>query len=257
MSIYAKKSLGQNFLASEGALRKIVDAAKIRKDEIVLEIGPGKGVLTKELLGLGARVVAIEKDRRLIAPLQVTFENDIREKRFFLIEGDALDTPTPLSLIPKEESYKIVANIPYYITGNFLRSYLTLDQQPSTVVILVQKEVAERIVAKDKKESLLSISVKAYGEPKIVAKVPRGSFVPAPKVDSAILAIEKISKENFKSVSEEKFFSLLRKGFAHKRKLLSTNLGIKSDTLRQIGLNPSARAENLAIGDWRKIVESL
>ena len=211
-----KKSLGQHFLHSRSYLQAIVHAAEIKAGERVLEIGPGGGALTRELLAAGAEVVAIEKDARLILVLRERFAG----QTLTVIEDDALEFNTEGHLL----SYKVVGNIPYYITGALLRKFLSAEHQPSLLVFLIQKEVAERI-ARSKKESILSLSIKAYGKPIFIKKVPRGAFAPPPKVDSAILAVKNISRNNFTSAAhEKKFFALLHAGFGSKRKLLKRNL---------------------------------
>ena len=178
--MYAKKSLGQHFLKSERALSSIIESAKISPGETILEIGPGLGVLTEKLLDAGAKVIAVEKDDSLFVFLKEKFGEKIN-----LIHEDILDFDSN-----DLGKYKIVANIPYNITGAILEKFLSADNQPESMVLLVQKEVAERIVARNNKESILSISVKAYGDPKYIEKVLAGSFVPAPNVDSAIILIK-------------------------------------------------------------------
>lgn len=266
MTFVKKKSLAQNFLKSVVALNKIVDSAKINAGETVLEIGPGEGTLTEKLLETGARVLAVEKDRRLIPVLQKKFSTEISSGKLILIHSDILDfSPSNFNLTAN--SYKLIANIPYYITGEIFRKALSEWPQPSRIVLLVQKEVAERIVARDGKESLLSISVKIYGEPKIAGIVKAGSFVPAPKVDSAILVIENISKGNFFKVrpwnpsrsnleeTEKRFFDIVRAGFTHKRKKLAGNLKpifgeYSENRLTTCGLEKNIRAENLTVENW-------
>ncbi len=246
---FTKKSLGQNFLRSPKALKDIVDAARLEKGDLVLEIGPGEGTLTAALLQNenNVRVIAIEKDDRLIPILHEKFAIEIKEDRFTLIHGDILELPLDSkelkSLGIKDKNFKVVANIPYYITGAILPMLLGEKIQPSKAVVLVQKEVAERTVARDGKQSILSVSVKVYGKASIAAKVPRGAFVPAPNVDSAVLVIDDISKDFFKKVSEKDFFKVVKTGFAHKRKLLGTNLdstGYKTarKSLVEIGNSP-------------------
>jgi len=247
----AKKSLGQNFLKSEGDLRTIIGAAALHKGDIVLEVGPGHGALTQKLLETGAHVVAIEKDEALFAELHETFKEKLEKKSISLISGDILEF-SPFEAVGVSP-YVIVANIPYYITGQFIRKFLETNKQPSKMVLLVQKEVAERICARDGKESLLSISVKAYGNPSYIDTVKAGSFVPKPKVDSAIICIDAISRKNFENVNESRFFELLHRGFAHKRKLLRGNLGISAEILEKAGISPSARPENLSISDWLQL----
>ncbi len=258
MVIQAKKSLGQNFLKNKGVLERIVETGELSDADIVLEAGPGEGALTEKLLQKGCKVVAVEKDHRLIDLLKEKFEKEIKSEKFNLIEGDILEfSPEKNGLTSGK--YKIIANIPYYITGLFLRKFLETEIQPSKIVVMVQKEIADRIVAKDGKESILSISVKAYGEPKVIMKVSRGSFDPMPNVDSAILEISDISEnfftQNGKKIDEKKFFEIVKAGFAHKRKILSANLKeILGENLPQIfaelNLSPNARAEDLKIQDW-------
>ncbi len=228
----AKKSLGQNFLTSQSAVSKIVDTADPRGDDIILEIGPGKGVLTKKLLFFAGKVVAVEKDDNLFEFLKEKFKKEIEANKLDLIHGDILDFDPNIFSFYKDLNHKLVANIPYNITGAILKKFLSAETQPELMVLMVQKEVAERIVAKDKKESILSLSVKIYGEPKYIQTVKAGSFSPAPKVDSAILLIENISRGGFVNgrhgVStlerEMRFFEILRAGFKSKRKKLVSNL---------------------------------
>lgn len=241
----AKKSLGQNFLKSIPALNKIIEAGEISKEDIILEIGPGKGALTKKLLEKSNHVVAIEKDRELFEFLKIKFEKEVAEKKLILINEDILNfseqrflnglagVGDPGNRGPEKTfvarnfiDYKIIANIPYNITGAILKKFLTEKNQPERMILMVQNEVAKRIVARDNKESILSISVKAYGEPKIIMKVPARYFSPAPKVDSAIISIKNISKKTFKenNINEQGFWEIIHAGFAHKRKKLSSNL---------------------------------
>ena len=251
--IFKKKSLGQHFLKTASYVRAIADAGLVEKGDVVLEIGPGEGALTKELLTRGAHVVAVEKDHRLIPILEVTFTQEIKEGKLVVHEGDALEIDT--AALMKEKSFKLIANIPYYITGALFRKFLSGDHQPNTLVFLIQKEVGERI-AKKKKESILSLSVKAYGRVKYVKTVPRGAFSPAPEVDSAILSISNISKNNFDNARhEEKFFQLVKAGFAQKRKMLKKNisgiLGAETETrMKEAGIEENARAEDVPLNKW-------
>ncbi len=240
----AKKSLGQNFLSNPHIAEDILRAGNVEKGENILEVGPGMGFLTEQLVKIGAKVTAIEKDDRLIPILKGKFPH------ITLVHTDILEyTPQP--------GYKIIANIPYYITGEFLRRFLQETAQPSLMILMVQKEVAERIVARDGKESILSLSVKVYGEPKYVKTIKAGNFNPVPKVDSAILGIYNIQKPA--DIDENKFFSVIRTGFAHKRKFLIKNLEeiAEKETLEKIwnalGLERSARAEDIHIDTWKNI----
>jgi len=255
--ILAKKSLGQNFLKSEKALSQIMEAGEIEPRETVLEIGPGLGALTEKLLLSGARVIAVEKDDNLFTKLKGKFKNELEEGRIALIHEDIMD----FKIETLREKYKLIANIPYNITGAILEKFLSASHQPEKMVLLVQKEVAERIVARDGKESILSISVKAYGKPTYIDRVLAGSFVPAPKVDSAIISIENISKDFFQDFSEESFFRILKAGFLAKRKKLSSNLSTFAHkekleaALVTLGFTPNARAEELPPQGWRKITQ--
>ena len=255
-----KKSLGQHFLRSKDIISDIVSAGKTKKDDLVLEVGPGEGILTEGLLEAGASVICVEKDDRLITPLANKFTKEIASKQLNLIHADILDLELPHIASAK---YKVIANIPYYITGQIIRMFLESDKQPESMTLLVQKEVAERIVAKDSKESLLSLSVKIYGDPKYIKTVPRGAFTPHPNVDSAILAIENISKERLSGIDEKKFFKMLHLGFAHKRKQLLPNLSefYKKDLLlgafKKSKIDPKARAEDLPLETWIKLVRDI
>ncbi len=258
----AKKSLGQNFLKSKQALRDIVSAGELSVGEAVLEIGPGKGVLTEALLRAGARVTAVEKDDRLIPLLSEKFASEIASGQLSLVHADILNLSFP-DLKLEAHSYKLVANIPYYITGEIIRLFLSGNFQPTKMVLLVQKEVADRMVARDNKESLLSLSVKCYGAPKYIAKVPRKYFSPEPKVDSAIVAIGAISKNFFDSFSEEHFFQVLHAGFAHKRKVVASNLKRVFPTpavelaLATAHIPNKARAEDIGLDAWKVVAENL
>lgn len=259
MELPAKKSLGQHFLKSEVALAQIIKAAHLKNGEIVLEIGPGTGILTEKLLETGAQVVAIEKDDRALGLLREKFA----QKNIEIIHGDVLEwkreekTPSGIQLGDRE--YALVANIPYYITGAILESFLEHTPRPERMVLLVQKEVADRIVARDGKESILSVSVKTFGTPNIIAKVPRGAFVPPPDVDSAILAIENINMP--KNLDIARFFNILKTGFAHKRKLLIRNLEaiMPSDQLKsiweQLSFDEKVRAEDMTVENWLQLAE--
>lgn len=242
--IRAKKSLGQNFLMHARIAERIALTAGLTQDSVAFEIGPGTGMLTRELLKLSKKVIALEADSELYEKLQGDFAEEISEGRLELLEGDvrAFDPRT----LPSR--YTLVANIPYYITGEIIRMFLETEHQPERMTLLVQKEVAERI-ARSKKESILSLSVKAYGQPKYAFTVPRGAFLPAPNVDSAVLTISDISRENFPNAASEKyFFDLVHAGFAHKRKLLRKNLV-------EAGFDPGAlpekaRAEDIPLSEW-------
>lgn len=248
MEIKAKKSLGQHWLKSKSALTAIIKSADLKSGEVVLEIGPGQGVLTESLLDTGARVIAIEKDENLAFFLTKKFADQIKSHQLKIVVGDVLDLE--IKQILNNEPYKIVANIPYYLTGQFFRQFLSATNQPTSIIVLIQKEVANRIVAKNKKESILSISVKAYGKPRLEKIVPAGAFSPPPKVDSAILSIKNISRDFFTGIDEAKFFTLVKKGFGQKRKQLKNNLGLEQEILNHCKLPSAVRAEDLNLVDW-------
>ncbi len=274
MEYRAKKSLGQNFLKSEPALREIVKAGEIKSDDVILEIGPGKGALTKKLLEKASVVIAVEKDYELFDFLKMKFEKEIAEKKLVLLNEDILEFD-PLLISPlsggEKTKYKIIANIPYNITGTILKKFLTAEHQPERMVLMVQHEVAKRITTpspsserRGGKESLLSISVKAYGEPSMIMKVPARYFSPAPKVDSAVILIKNISRNRFlpslikegvgggnSKDFEQKFWEIVKAGFAHKRKKLSGNLKMLKNTNFDLGPElGNKRAEDLTLADW-------
>src|SRR3989344_1201699 len=279
----AKKSLGQHFLKSERALSVIIEAGDVCRRDSILEIGPGTGALTKKLLETDAKVVAVEKDTGLYEFLKQKYEKEISSGQLILVHDDILKFD--LSKL-EARSYKLVANIPYNLTGAILKKFLETDHQPERMVLLLQKEVAERIVSRKSKlgfdaatetefrhgkESILSISIKAYGVPRYVETVKAGSFVPMPKVDSAIIAIENISKAFFQKMVadtdvetecrgvEKKFFDMVRAGFKSKRKKLSSNLStvFEKDRVEKaflaLGLDENLRAEDVTIENWKKI----
>ncbi len=259
---FAKKSLGQNFLTSTKAIEDILVASEVKEGDVVLEIGPGRGVLTKELLKRGAIVVAVEKDEALVSILNEMFKDEVVKGQLKLIEGDILDCDQS-SLI--DQKYKLIANIPYYITGQIFRMFLEgphynvdhCNAQPISMTLLVQKEVAERVTSRDKKESILSLSVKAYGEVRVVSIVKRGSFTPSPNVDSAILHISHISKKFFENnaISEKTFFEILKAAFSHKRKIILKNLEDKGFSIPE-SINTKARAEDLTLEDFALLTKA-
>ncbi len=257
-----KKSLGQHFLMHARIAQRIALVAGLAPDSVVLEIGPGTGMLTRELLKKARKVIAVETDAELFEKLKTDFADEIVAGRLELIHGDIRSFD--ISLLSR--GYTLVANIPYYLTGEIFRMFLESNNQPSALTLLVQKEVAERIVARKKKpldsargkESILSLSVKAYGTPKREFIVPRGAFRPAPKVDSAVLTVRDISRKNFATrAEEERFFALIHAGFAHKRKFVRSNL-------KEMDIDPSlltlipqkARAEDLPLSVWLKLTRN-
>ncbi len=262
--IYTKKSLGQNFLQSKTALQKIIEAGDVSSDDFILEIGPGKGALTEYLLATGAKVFAIETDFVMIEFLQEKFNEEIKSGQFVLIRNDILKFDLASTKELSVGKYKLIANIPYYITGEIIRKFLSERNYPKKMVLLVQKEVADRIIARDEKESILSVATKAYCNPKFIDTVKAGSFVPAPKVDSAIILFDHISKKLFldNEINERDFFEILKTGFAHKRKRLFSNLKAKfdfneSEICAELNLDKNIRSENLKTKDWVELTKHL
>lgn len=259
-----KKSLGQNFLKSEPALRMMCEAGEINDQDIILEIGPGKGALTTKLLLEAKKVIAVEKDTGLFNFLKEKFSIEIKKGTLELLSEDILNFE-PKNYGLKKNKYKIIANIPYNITGAIFKKFLSGEIQPERMVMLIQKEVAKRIVTSDGKESILSLSVKAYGTPKYLMKVSKRFFSPEPKVDSAILEIINISRNNFQTKKEEEvFFSAIKAGFAHKRKILRKNLENLQKEPDQINnifeklkINQKSRAEEIKLDIWLEISHGL
>jgi len=253
-SIQAKKALGQHFLNDPKILGKIAELAKIDPSLPVVEIGPGTGTLTHVLLQKARHLITIEKDGELLPLLQEKFSAEISDGRLTIVAGD-IRTFNPEQYGLHSSCYHLVANIPYYITGEILRFFLGHPICPKNATLLVQKEVAQRI-AKDRKESVLSLSVKAYGVPSVEGIVKRGSFSPPPKVDSAILRIEDISKTAFADVSEENFFKVVKAGFKSKRKMLHGNLATFRNAtdlqkiFAELNIPWSTRAEDVPLSKW-------
>ncbi len=256
-----KRSLGQNFLTSDVVPKWLCDAIPLPAGEIVLEIGPGTGALTRELLARNATVIAIEADERAIAILKKEFPDHLRSGQLTLYHDDAreLDLKT---LKLTDHGYVVISNIPYYLSGFLLRQLLESDTQPKSLVFLMQKELVARI-ARDKKESLISLSVKAFGTPSYVQTVRRGHFNPIPKVDSAILAVEAISRHRLEGVPSAFFFSCLHLGLGSKRKQLIGNLSQKYNRslletyFEENKLSLSIRGEDLDLAAWVKLAQYL
>lgn len=263
----SKRSLGQHFLVNPRVLDKIVAAAEITKEDVVLEVGPGTGNLTKKLAEKAKRVIAIEKDRRLIGFLKNKLsENSAIAGKSEIIESDILKLNSRHSHAIRKlasQPYKIVANIPYYITSRFLRTVFEKWPKPKLIVLTIQKEVAQRIAAKPPKMNLLAVSVQFFSEPKIVGHISKENFRPRPKVDSAVIKL--MPKEKLPTGDIEKFFKIAKAGFSQKRKLLIGNLSgklkleknILLEIFKKLEINPKARAENLGLENWIKLARQI
>ncbi|MCX7779177.1 MAG: 16S rRNA (adenine(1518)-N(6)/adenine(1519)-N(6))-dimethyltransferase RsmA [Patescibacteria group bacterium] len=249
------KKRGQNFLTNPSILKTIIQAAELKKGDFVLEIGPGLGILTQELVKKVKKVLAIEIDKKLVNFLKEKFK---KVKNLEIIQGDILK----IKNLKLKNPYKIVANLPYYLTGVVLRKFLTKEPRPKLMVLMVQKEVAERILAKNKKKSIISLMVNFYGQPEIVQIVSKNNFWPKPKVDSAILKITNL-KPRFSKIRRNLFFKIIKTGFAHPRKKLVNNLTriIEKEKLKElfqaIGWSQEVRAENLDLEDWLKLYQNI
>ncbi len=251
----ARKGLGQHFLIDGEVLETIISAAELSPDDIIVEVGPGLGILTRELAAKAGGVIAIELDDKLAALLKKTLAsfNNVT------IVNDNVLNIEPKELI-KGRDYKVVANLPYYITSPVLRHFLEAKAKPQTMVVMVQKEVAEAIAAKPGDMSLLSVSVQFYGEPKIISSVPAESCNPAPEVSSAILRIDVYPKPNVE-VDEKGFFGIVRAGFAAPRKQIANSLAKGLDReksevlpfLDRADIAPQRRAETLTIEEWANL----
>jgi 16S rRNA (adenine1518-N6/adenine1519-N6)-dimethyltransferase len=255
--LHPDKKLGQNFLQDPFALESIAAAAEIQPMDIVLEIGPGLGSLTRYLAVSARQVVAVELDADLIPPLKAVTKP---YKNIRIIHGDILKI-SPKELI-HEPGYLVVANIPYYITSAIIRHLLEKDPKPRRIVLTIQKEVADRICAKPGDMSLLALSVQVYGKPRVVNRIPANAFFPAPKVDSAVLCVDIYESPKIQPELLDNFFKLIKAGFSQKRKTLrnslSSGLHISSTEaeglLKKANIDPMRRAETLSIEEWRGLV---
>ena len=260
-NIYPSKRLGQNFLVDEGILKKIVEAAELSKNDIVLEVGPGIGNLTVELAKSVKKVIAVEKDQDLVRILKELLDCwKVRNVR--IVEGDIRKIENCKLKI--ENCYKVVANIPYYLTSPLIRKFLEASNAPKEMILMVQKEVAQRICAKPPKMSILAVSVQFYAKPEIISFVSKKSFWPQPKVDSAIIKIKPLINADKRLINADLFLKTVKTGFSQPRKQLANNLsnGLKMDKgkvknwLLKNGIQPTQRAETLTINDWTNLTKS-
>lgn len=258
-NLHAKKSLGQNFLVDEGALEKVAAAADLKAEDEVLEIGPGLGSLTRHLAQAARRVVAVELDQSLLPALESVVG---RYPNVEVIPGDILSLrPLSFALQP---SYKVVANIPYYITSAVIRHLLEAETRPALIVLTVQREVAERICAAPGDMSLLAVSVQFYAVPRIVARIAAGAFYPKPAVDSTVLRLEVLPRPAVSVSDPDHFFRVVKAGFSQKRKQLRNALsgGLRMEAaeveavMARAGLDPKRRAETLTLEEWGRLADA-
>jgi len=254
--IYTEKRLGQNFLFNTQIVEKILQAADLSPTDLVVEIGPGLGILTMELLKVAQKVLAIEKDAKLIPYLRKLFSG---RENFSLLEQDVL------RFSPPAEPYKVVANIPYYITSPIISHFLQTEQhrRPRSMILLTQLEVARKICAREGDHSVISLQTQLYAQPKLIAQVAAHNFYPAPKVKSAILKLETLDRPRLDK--EKEFLAVIRQVFTHKRKTLVNGLtGLNNLSKTEIisrlgksGLKTTIRPQELSFADWARLLDNL
>jgi len=250
-----KKSLGQHWLKDPEILVDIAEAAELTSDDVVLEIGPGLGTLTSRLLARANSVTAVEFDADLARKLPGQFPG----KKLTVVNQDILQFD--LNQLPKK--YKVVANVPYYITSKIVEKLMTAENKPSIAVLLVQKEVAERIATESGNMSVLSVSVQIFAEAELDIEVPRQFFTPPPKVDSQVVALRTRDNPLITPEDQRDFFRIVKAGFSAKRKKLRSSLSgglgidksVAEELLKNAGISPDARAEDLAIEDWKRLLK--
>ncbi len=270
-----KKGLGQNFLSNPFHLQKIVDAAELTVEDTVLEVGPGPGLLTQLLAQQAGRVIAVELDENMVNLLHTEYSHlpnltvihaDILQTQLDSLLQFAQDSSKAQSQIINQKSkIKVVANLPYYITSAAIRHLLESRPQPQRLVVTIQKEVAQRIVARPGQMSVLAVSVQFYGAPALVHHIPAGAFYPPPKVDSAVVRIDTHAGPPIEGVDANQFFQVVKAGFSQKRKQLKNTLssGLRLpavevvQALNAAGIEPSRRAQTLSLEEWGRLVKEL
>ncbi|MEK7447378.1 MAG: 16S rRNA (adenine(1518)-N(6)/adenine(1519)-N(6))-dimethyltransferase RsmA [Patescibacteria group bacterium] len=250
---WPNKDLGQHFLTDKNVLEKMIETADLGKNDVVVEVGPGIGIMTKELAKRAKKVHAIEIDPKIAEILSTTC---IKYPNLKIVRGDIRDfDPKGIG------KYKVVANPPYYITSHIIKKFLEEKNKPETITVLIQREVAERICAKPGRMSVLAVAVQFYGQPEIKELVSPLSFFPSPKVYSAILKIKVFKEPLFEDVDTKVFFRLVKAGFGEKRKMLSNSMSgglciekeLAEKLLKGAEVEPMLRAERLTLDDWRRI----
>ena len=253
------KGLGQNFLISEGVMRRIIDAAELSESDIVIEVGAGLGTLTRHLAQQAGQVIALEIDRRLLPVLHHTLDAFPRVR---IVHGDVLAVDPEVFV---SGPYKVVANLPYYITSAIFRHFLEARKKPSLIVVTAQREVVERMTASPGDMSLLAVSVQFYGKPSIVTRVPPGAFYPSPQVHSAVLRLDLYKRPPVEVDDVTSYFDVVRAGFAQRRKQLRNSLSrgldlpVKSvvDALHRSGIDEKQRPQELSIEQWALLCREL
>lgn len=251
--------LGQNFLNNKAVIDKIIQAADLTRDDLVVEIGPGKGILTEELAEHAGKIVAVEIDRNLAPFLKDKFR---KQENVEIVEGNILKTNLKNMLGSSASKYKVVANLPYYITSPIIRLFLESEVPPMEMILMVQKEVAERIVAKAGQMSILAVSVQYYADAEILFEVGKENFDPVPEVDSAVIRISRIANR-VSPADMKNFFRIVKAGFSAKRKTLANNLSnslhldkkIVEEKIKTAGFLPTIRAQELSTENWKTLVK--
>ncbi|HYF96927.1 MAG TPA: 16S rRNA (adenine(1518)-N(6)/adenine(1519)-N(6))-dimethyltransferase RsmA [Patescibacteria group bacterium] len=257
MNLPAKKSLGQHWLEDKQILRSICDAAEVSPEDNVLEVGPGHGTLTRILLDRAASVVAVEFDEDLAAKLPKSIKSD----KLKVVHSDILS----FDLTTLSADYKVVANIPYYLTSNLIRTLCESSNPPTSIILLVQKEVAERVCARPGSMSLLSVSAQSYYECNLGPVVTSDKFSPPPKVDSQVAIMHRSATPLFEGISSKEFFQVVKAGFSSRRKTLLNSLSggldmTKDDTaklLQEQGVDPTSRPQELSVTQWVDLAKYL
>lgn len=254
LGVRPSKGMGQNFLVERGIVERIVRTAGVAPGDRVVEVGPGLGILTSQLLTAGAELTAIELDRELAGHLRATF-GDLPS--FHLIEADALKTDIP-GLLPPELPYAVVANLPYSVGTAVLMHVLEQARQPTRVTAMMQKEVAERLVARPPEMTVLSVATQVLAKPRIAFAVAPTNFMPPPKVESAVVVLEPIGQGLLPVSQRRRFFALVNAGFRHKRKQVANSIAMELDLskddiaalLGAAGIDPMRRAQTLSVAEW-------
>lgn len=259
-SAFPSKGLGQNFLIDKNAVKKVITAAELKSTDIILEIGPGTGILTQELAKKAKKVIAVEKDPRMIEILKETVKSF---SNIELVQGDILKIQRSKFKSQNDNvKLKIVGNLPFYLTAPVIRKFLESKNPVEEMILIIQKEVAQRICAKPPDMNLLATAIQFYAEPKIISYISKKSFWPQPKVDAAILKLK--GKKQKSKISRDLFFRTVKAGFSQPRKQLLNNLSNKLNVekekvkiwLLENDIQPSQRAETLTIKDWIKLTKS-
>lgn len=259
LGVRPSKGMGQNFLVERGIVERIVKTAGVTPGDLVVEVGPGLGILTSQLLTAGARVVAVELDRELAAHLRRTF-GDLEQ--FTLIEGDALKIDVN-DILPPDSAFSLVANLPYSVGTAVLMHMMENSRQPAKITVMVQREVAERLVASPPEMTVLGVAAQVLAKARIAFHVAPTNFLPPPKVESTVVVLEPLGSRRLAIERRTAFFALVNAGFRHKRKQVANSLAMETELpkteinrrLESAAIDPMRRAETLAVDDWIRLLD--